>query len=382
MPAAYRESDGVGRGTDPLPSTRRCRHFLAAIAPQLLAAIAATPDPDATLVNLSQVSDSLGGKAVLWELFSFNRPSLEPVRHALRGLPLPVGHPDQQSRDDRRTDGQPGAGQAADARDAAKLNWRICPRRRRHRTDPAQLQERAASARRRPRHPGQGRHSGDAPGTGQRRRGLRAANHRARVSASGGEVRRARSWGHSTPAQSEQRPIDVRGCLAGGEVSEFVILALGKLGGREPNYHSDLDLVFLFEADGMTRHRDREKGKHDDQLPLFRRAGTADHSSDRPRGSATADCTRSTCDCGLPARAVPWRFRSVRYGDTSPRGLGSSGNVNRSQGAPHFRQQADREDRVEARSIKPLTADPGSRGTPRRSAGCGTSSKKPHRRET
>ena len=57
-------------------STRRCRHFLASIAPRLLQAIAATPDPDATLVNLSKVSDSLGGKGVLWELFSFNPPSL------------------------------------------------------------------------------------------------------------------------------------------------------------------------------------------------------------------------------------------------------------------------------------------------------------------
>ena len=57
-------------------STRRCRHFLAAIAPQLLAAIAATADPDSTLVNLDKVSDSLGGKGVLWELFSFNPPSL------------------------------------------------------------------------------------------------------------------------------------------------------------------------------------------------------------------------------------------------------------------------------------------------------------------
>ena len=57
-------------------STRRCRHFLAAIAPQLLEAIAATPDPDSTLVNLDKVSDSLGGKGVLWELFSFNPPSL------------------------------------------------------------------------------------------------------------------------------------------------------------------------------------------------------------------------------------------------------------------------------------------------------------------
>ena len=57
-------------------STRRCRHFLASIAPRLLPAIAATPDPDQTLVNLSKVSDSLGGKGVLWELFSFNPPSL------------------------------------------------------------------------------------------------------------------------------------------------------------------------------------------------------------------------------------------------------------------------------------------------------------------
>src|SRR5207237_9446485 len=58
-----------------LPSSL-CRHFLASISPLLIKAIAATPDPDATLVSLSKVSDSLGGKGVLWELFSFNEPSL------------------------------------------------------------------------------------------------------------------------------------------------------------------------------------------------------------------------------------------------------------------------------------------------------------------
>ena len=42
----------------------------------LLAAIAKTPEPDTTLVNLSRVSDSLGGKAALWELLSTNQPSL------------------------------------------------------------------------------------------------------------------------------------------------------------------------------------------------------------------------------------------------------------------------------------------------------------------
>ena len=31
------------------------------------------------------------------------------------------------------------------------------------------------------------------------------------------------------------------------------MVALGKLGGREPNYHSDLDILFLFEGDGHTQ---------------------------------------------------------------------------------------------------------------------------------
>jgi glutamate-ammonia-ligase adenylyltransferase len=33
----------------------------------------------------------------------------------------------------------------------------------------------------------------------------------------------------------------------------MIILAMGKLGGREPNYHSDLDVIFLYEAGGNTK---------------------------------------------------------------------------------------------------------------------------------
>src|SRR4029079_19572799 len=57
-------------------STRRCRHFLASIAPKLLESIAATPDPDFTLINLTKDSESLGGTGELWELFSFKPPTL------------------------------------------------------------------------------------------------------------------------------------------------------------------------------------------------------------------------------------------------------------------------------------------------------------------
>src|SRR4029077_12171022 len=62
--------------TVPFLSTHRCRQFLANIAPRLLRALTETPDPDMALVNLEKVSASLGGKGILWELFSFNDPSL------------------------------------------------------------------------------------------------------------------------------------------------------------------------------------------------------------------------------------------------------------------------------------------------------------------
>jgi [glutamine synthetase] adenylyltransferase / [glutamine synthetase]-adenylyl-L-tyrosine phosphorylase len=37
-----------------------------------------------------------------------------------------------------------------------------------------------------------------------------------------------------------------------GRPCEMVIFALGKFGGREMNYHSDLDIIFLYDADGRT----------------------------------------------------------------------------------------------------------------------------------
>jgi len=75
--AAYQNLNQLATETIPFLSSRRCRQFLANIAPQLLRAVADTPDPDLALVNLEKVSASLGGKAVLWELFSFNSPSLK-----------------------------------------------------------------------------------------------------------------------------------------------------------------------------------------------------------------------------------------------------------------------------------------------------------------
>ncbi len=41
----------------------------------------------------------------------------------------------------------------------------------------------------------------------------------------------------------------------GGRPARFVILAMGKLGGVELNYSSDIDLIFLYDADGQTDGR-------------------------------------------------------------------------------------------------------------------------------
>src|SRR5262249_46873435 len=40
--------------------------------------------------------------------------------------------------------------------------------------------------------------------------------------------------------------------LAEGRPCRFALLALGKLGAREMSYHSDLDLMMIYEADGRT----------------------------------------------------------------------------------------------------------------------------------
>ena len=46
-----------------------------------------------------------------------------------------------------------------------------------------------------------------------------------------------------------------------GHIAEFVILALGNFAGRELSYRNNLDVLFLYEADGGTQHRRSERKK-------------------------------------------------------------------------------------------------------------------------
>ncbi|MEM6692247.1 MAG: hypothetical protein AAF664_22650, partial [Planctomycetota bacterium] len=55
----------------------RCRHAFSVLAPSLLPLIADAPDPDATLAELAEVTDSIGAKATLWNLLHEQRPLLQ-----------------------------------------------------------------------------------------------------------------------------------------------------------------------------------------------------------------------------------------------------------------------------------------------------------------
>jgi glutamate-ammonia-ligase adenylyltransferase len=259
IPAAYQNLMALANEKIRFLSTRRCRHFLAAIAPRLLSAIARTPEPDTTLVNLSRVSDSLGGKAALWELFSFNPPSLElyvrlcaacpyladiltsnpgmidelmdsllvkrlptlkiledaladlckkaenvdPILHNFKNAEhVRVGVRDVVGKDDIRST------HAALADIAEACLKQIANREYQKLVD---------------------------------KFGVPLIGRPTEEELSNNIVRRY--WEHFASRD--------------GDVCQPVVLALGKLGGREPNYHSDLDLIFLFESGGYTKGRSR-----------------------------------------------------------------------------------------------------------------------------
>jgi glutamate-ammonia-ligase adenylyltransferase len=241
VPAAY--ANLMALTTEPVSflSTRRCRHFLASIAPHLLKAVAETPDPDSTLVNLSQVSDSLGGKGVLWELFSFNPPSLRLYVRLCAASPYLSGilttNPGMidELMDSLMLDRLPTYA-------TLKITLHeLC--RGAEDLDPIlhsfkSFQHLCVGVR-------------DILGKEDLRDTHRALSDIAEVCLQEIAEREYRAL-----VEKLGRPVKKReGC--GGEPCGWVIVALGKLGGREPNYHSDLDVVFLFEADGQTEHDKR-----------------------------------------------------------------------------------------------------------------------------
>ena len=94
----------------------------------------------------------------------------------------------------------------------------------------------------------------------------------------------------------------------------FVVLALGKLGGREINYSSDIDLMYLHTGDGMTAGPVRIPN-HDFYQQLATRL-TKLLSMTTADGFAIA----STCACAPRAQPAIWSARSTPPSPTTTRG--------------------------------------------------------------
>ena len=192
-----------------------------------------TPDPDMTLTNLEKVSASLGAKAILWELFNFNPPSLrlyvelcatsQFLSEILINNPGMIDDLVDSLVVDRPVPGAAIKAELAElckgAEDLAPILWSF------RNKEWVRIGTRDILGR--------------EPIREVTRELADVAEAIVTQVARDQWNRRVDRFG--TPRRPRR-----------GRRDRWAILALGKFGGRELNYHSDLDLVFLHEADGYT----------------------------------------------------------------------------------------------------------------------------------
>jgi glutamate-ammonia-ligase adenylyltransferase len=235
VPQASRLLMSLGEEPVRFLSSRRCRHFLAAIAARLLNRIAATPDPDATLNTLAAVSDSLGGKAMLWEMLSESPATLDLTIRFCSATPfladLLVRNPGMI---DELQDSLLG-GEQPTREELERQLWMLCG----PAVDilPSAIAFKVAQ---------------------QLRIGIRGLHGELTPHATAAALtdvaeavlrvvvtsKRAELVDRLGPPQVAAEPAADAG---------MVVLAMGKFGGQEMNYASDVDVVFLYNHDGTTR---------------------------------------------------------------------------------------------------------------------------------
>ncbi|MEI7458395.1 MAG: hypothetical protein WCK15_03250 [Pirellula sp.] len=214
-------------------STRRCRHFLSIIAKQLLTKISQTPDPDLTLENLAVSCRSLGGKGILWELFSVHEPSLDLYIRLCGASPYLIGILTSNP------------GMIDELLDSLMLNrlpteqqlgfmlHELC----RGAEDIEPIVHSFKNAR----HLNVGVRDilGKESITDTHRALSDIADVCFQQIVDSQHARLVKRFGVPTTSDGVQ--------------CRFGIVALGKLGAREPNYHSDISLLLMYDSDGATR---------------------------------------------------------------------------------------------------------------------------------
>jgi len=237
MDPSYAMQNLAALSTESVPflSPHRCRHFLTSIAPALLAEVSRTPDPDATLSSLVKVTDSLGAKATLWELLGSSHPTMELMIRLCATTPylssILTNNPGMIDEliDSLLMNRMPSA-QRLDAHSIA-----VCRG--------ASDIDRILSTFKNSAHLNIGVRDMLGKDTLE-------ATHQSIGDTAEACVRRMIEHEQESLASQYGDPCDEQ-----GNPAQLVTLALGKLGGREPNYHSDLDAIFLYSADGVTQRR-------------------------------------------------------------------------------------------------------------------------------
>ena len=231
--------------TVPFLSHQRCRHVFASLAPELLAEIAGTPSPDSTLSTLLEITESLGAKAALWDLLWSHKPTLDLMVRMGATTPylasiltenpgmidelvdsLLIDHlPSAQRLDAHSIEVCRGVSDISRVlhgfKNSAHLTIGV-----RDMLGKEPIESTHAAL-------------GDTAEATLRRV---IEHEQENVAQRWGDP----GWGDSSlrdSGQPEDGPAEVIG------------LALGKLGGREPNYHSDLDLLLLYSSEGETQRR-------------------------------------------------------------------------------------------------------------------------------
>ncbi|MCI0681610.1 MAG: bifunctional [glutamate--ammonia ligase]-adenylyl-L-tyrosine phosphorylase/[glutamate--ammonia-ligase] adenylyltransferase [Gemmataceae bacterium] len=234
--AAYQNLNQLATETIRFLSSRRCRQFLANIAPRLLRTLAETPDPDLALVNLEKVSASLGGKGILWELFSVNYPSLklyvELCAWSQFLSEILINNP----------------GMIDELLDSLVLNQpRTLEELRQELTDLCKGAD----------DPDPILHS--FKDKELLRIGVRDILGKVDIHATTAALTDLAEVILQQIAELQYPPLVRRLGLPAlmegpraGQASRYAILGLGKLGGQEMSYHSDLDLIVVYEGDGRT----------------------------------------------------------------------------------------------------------------------------------
>jgi glutamate-ammonia-ligase adenylyltransferase len=233
----------LAREPIPFVSTRRCRHYLALIADRLLQTVAVTPDPDRTLSDLARVSDSLGSKGVLWQLFHAHTPSLQLYVRLCAASPYLSGilttNPGMLDDlvDSLQLDRLPTRDELA--RTLAELS--------RGTEDVLPILH-------------------DLKNSAHLRIGVRDilgkepidATHAALADVAEFCLAQVIEREYAQLIEKHGEPTLGPGPFE-GERCRLVVLGLGKLGGREPNYHSNVEVAFLYEAEGTTRPAPRSR---------------------------------------------------------------------------------------------------------------------------